>query len=221
MGYRTLTDKSHRRIHAGAQIPSGVDFRSAVRLTRTAERGLLDFVLADDFTVLAALATVTERIGLVAAINTTDTTDTTPFEAARRLATLDHLSGGRTGWRIGSEEASEEFVAVVTAFWDSWAPGAVIADRDTGRYVDPDRIRAFEHRGPRFGVRGVATLPARQEGYPPLVQDFSDRRDDNSRIVLSPDGLDEFVDTQVPLLQQSGRFRTEYAGRTLREHLGL
>lgn len=218
MGYRTLTDKSHRQIHVGAHIPGGTDFRSAVRLARTAERGLFDFVLTEDFAILAALATVTDRIGLVAAI---DTTDTAPFEAARSLATLDHLSDGRAGWRIDSEEESEEFVAVVTAFWDSWAPGAVIADRDTGRYVDRDRIRAFEHRGPRFAVRGVATLPARQEGHPVLVQGFSEYRADNSRFVLPSDGLDEFVDTDVPLLQDSGRFRTEYAGRTLREHLGL
>ena len=38
---------------------------------------------------------------------------------------------------------------------------------------------------------------------------------------LTPHGLDEFVDTVVPLLQERGAFRTGYAGETLREHLGL
>jgi hypothetical protein len=38
---------------------------------------------------------------------------------------------------------------------------------------------------------------------------------------LTPHGLDEFVDTVVPLLQERGAFRTYYAGETLREHLGL
>jgi alkanesulfonate monooxygenase SsuD/methylene tetrahydromethanopterin reductase-like flavin-dependent oxidoreductase (luciferase family) len=38
---------------------------------------------------------------------------------------------------------------------------------------------------------------------------------------VTPDGLDEFADTVVPLLQERGVFRTEYAGTTLREHLGL
>jgi alkanesulfonate monooxygenase SsuD/methylene tetrahydromethanopterin reductase-like flavin-dependent oxidoreductase (luciferase family) len=38
---------------------------------------------------------------------------------------------------------------------------------------------------------------------------------------LTPHGLDNFVDQVVPLLQERGAFRTEYSGRTLREHLGL
>jgi alkanesulfonate monooxygenase SsuD/methylene tetrahydromethanopterin reductase-like flavin-dependent oxidoreductase (luciferase family) len=38
---------------------------------------------------------------------------------------------------------------------------------------------------------------------------------------VTPDGLDEFADTLVPLLQERGVFRTEYVGTTLRDHLGL
>lgn len=36
-----------------------------------------------------------------------------------------------------------------------------------------------------------------------------------------PDGLSDFVDGVVPILQQRGLFRTEYEGQTLRAHLGL
>lgn len=36
-----------------------------------------------------------------------------------------------------------------------------------------------------------------------------------------PTGLEVFVDTVVPLLQKKGIFRTEYKGRTLRDHFGL
>ncbi len=36
-----------------------------------------------------------------------------------------------------------------------------------------------------------------------------------------PDGLQDFVDGVVPILQRRGIFRTGYEGRTLREHLGL
>ncbi|WP_186122266.1 LLM class flavin-dependent oxidoreductase [Burkholderia gladioli] len=36
-----------------------------------------------------------------------------------------------------------------------------------------------------------------------------------------PGGLDDFVEQVVPELQRRGLFRTEYAGSTLREHLGL
>ena len=38
---------------------------------------------------------------------------------------------------------------------------------------------------------------------------------------ITPAGLDEFIDTVVPELQDRGSFRTEYSGTTLRSHLGL
>ncbi|OBG39783.1 F420-dependent methylene-tetrahydromethanopterin reductase [Mycobacterium alsense] len=191
---------------AGSQI----EFESFAHLARTAERGLFDFFFLaeglrlrehrgriydldvvgrpDTFTVLAALAGVTERIGLTGTINTTFNE---PFEVARQFASLDHLSGGRAGWNIvTSSDAftganfrrggfldhadryarAEEFLAVARQFWDSWAPGAVLADVESGVYVDPDRIRGVAHRGPQFDVRGFATLPAGPQGHPILLQ---------------------------------------------------
>ena len=38
---------------------------------------------------------------------------------------------------------------------------------------------------------------------------------------LTPHGLDEFVDTVVPELQDRGVFRTDYEHDTLRGHLDL
>ena len=111
-------------------------------------------------TVLAAVATATSRIGLIA---TASTTYTEPFNLARQFASLDHISNGRVGWNIvtswlaaaagnfgGAGQVShadrharaEEFMAVVKALWDSWADDAVIDDRVGGRYARPDRIRA-------------------------------------------------------------------------------
>ncbi|ORV09277.1 NtaA/DmoA family FMN-dependent monooxygenase [Mycobacterium celatum] len=191
---------------AGSQI----EFDSFVHLARTAERGLFDFFFLaeglrlrehrgriydldvvgrpDTFTVLAALAGVTDRIGLTGTINTTFNE---PFEVARQFATLDHLSDGRAGWNIvTSSDAftganfrrggfldhadryrrAEEFLAVAREFWDSWAPGAVRADVDAGVYVDPIRITTVEHHGPQFDVRGMATLPAGPQGQPVLLQ---------------------------------------------------
>lgn len=155
---------------AGSQI----EFESFAHLARTAERGLFDFFFLaeglrlrehrgrihdldvvgrpDTFTVLAALAGVTDRIGLTGTINTTFNE---PFEVARQFATLDHLSDGRAGWNIvTSSDAftganfrrggflahadryrrAEEFVTVARRFWDSWAPDAVV--RQDGAYVD-------------------------------------------------------------------------------------
>jgi FMN-dependent oxidoreductase (nitrilotriacetate monooxygenase family) len=189
---------------------SQTDFGSFVHMAQTAERGLFDFFFLaeglrlrehrgrihdldvvgrpDTFTVLAALAAVTDRLGLTGTINTTFNE---PFEVARQFATLDHLSDGRAGWNmVTSSDAftgenfrrggfldhsdrykrAEEFLTVAREFWDSWAPDAVVADPRSGIYVDPSRIRVVEHHGPQFDVRGVATLPAGPQGHPVLLQ---------------------------------------------------
>jgi FMN-dependent oxidoreductase (nitrilotriacetate monooxygenase family) len=191
---------------AGSQI----EFDSFVHLARTAERGLFDFFFLaeglrlrehrgriydldvvgrpDTFTVLAALAGVTDRIGLTGTINTTFNE---PFEVARQFASLNHLSGGRAGWNmVTSSDAftganfrrggfldhadrysrAEEFLAVARRFWDSWEADAVLADVEAGVYVHPDRIRSVQHRGPQFDVHGFATLPAGPQGHPILLQ---------------------------------------------------
>jgi FMN-dependent oxidoreductase (nitrilotriacetate monooxygenase family) len=189
---------------------SQIEFDSFVHLARTAERGLFDFFFLaeglrlrehrgrihdldvvgrpDTFTVLAAVAGVTERLGLAGTINTTFNE---PFEVARQFATLDHLSDGRAGWNmVTSSDAftgenfrrggfldhadrykrAEEFITVARAFWDSWAPDAVLTDHDAGIYVSPNRITTVEHYGPQFAVRGVATLPGGPQGHPVLLQ---------------------------------------------------
>ena len=189
---------------------SQIDFESFTHLAQTAERGLFDFFFLaeglrlrehrgrihdldvvgrpDTFTVLAALAAVTDRLGLTGTINTTFNE---PFEVARQFATLDHLSDGRAGWNVVTSsdaftgenfrrggfldhsdryKRAEEFVTVAREFWDSWASDAVIADRESGNYVDPSRIRVVEHRGPQFDVRGPATLPRAPQGHPVLLQ---------------------------------------------------
>src|SRR5580698_511277 len=155
---------------------SHIEFSSFVHLAQTAERAKFDFFFLaeglrlreqrglihdldvvgrpDTFTVLAALAGVTERIGLSGTINSTFNE---PYEVARQFATLDHLSGGRAGWNmVTSSDAftgenfrrggfldhadryrrAEEFLAVAREFWDSWAADAVVADVDSGMYID-------------------------------------------------------------------------------------
>jgi alkanesulfonate monooxygenase SsuD/methylene tetrahydromethanopterin reductase-like flavin-dependent oxidoreductase (luciferase family) len=146
-----------------------LNFASVVHLARTAERGLFDFVLVDGhLTVLAALAAVTQRIGLV---STVDTAAAEPFTVARQLATLDHLCEGRAGWHVTwTDSRTDEFLAVADALWGSWAPDAVVADAEAGIYVDPARVRAVDHRGARYTVRGVATLPSGPQGRPVLLQ---------------------------------------------------
>jgi alkanesulfonate monooxygenase SsuD/methylene tetrahydromethanopterin reductase-like flavin-dependent oxidoreductase (luciferase family) len=198
-----VTDGNRRRVHLAVQLPSGaVDIEAFTQVARTAERGLFDFVLLAEgpqpFPVLAALAAVTERVGLV---GTVDTASRQPFDVARQFATLDHLSDGRAGWHVtaglhaaADYRRAEEFLTVADALWDSWAPDAVVADVAAGVYTRPDRIRAVEHHGEHFDVRGVATLPAGPQGRPVLVHtatspagvDFGARHAD---VVITPPGV--------------------------------
>ncbi|OBF13010.1 LLM class flavin-dependent oxidoreductase [Mycobacterium sp. ACS4331] len=235
----------HRRIHLAAVV-SGTP-GEVVSQARTAERGCFDFVMLreggpDPLTMLAAVSGATEHIGLVAAV---DAESAEPFEVSRQLATLDHLSAGRAGWILAGGEGSartREFVELVAQFWDSWNAGAVLADVDSGSYSDPARIRPVDFAGDHFLAHGLATLPAGPGGHPVLVSDSDfrpvselsgtpDRIADEmvagvhshacDGFMVPADGLSEFVDSVVPVLQARGVLRTGYAGATLREHLGL
>lgn len=139
-------------------------------------------------TLLAALAVSTSRIGLIA---TASTTYTEPFNLARQFASLDHMSGGRIGWNIVTSwlataarnyggaaqvshaeryERAEEFMTVVKGLWDSWADDAVLDDRATGCYTNPQRIRPINHEGTYYRVAGPLNLPRCPQGRPVLVQ---------------------------------------------------
>jgi FMN-dependent oxidoreductase (nitrilotriacetate monooxygenase family) len=139
-------------------------------------------------TVLAAVAVSTSRIGMIA---TASTTYSEPFNLARQFASLDHISNGRVGWNIVTSwlasaagnfgdkgqvshadryTRGEEFMAVVTALWDSWAEDAVIDDRCGGRYARADRIRRINHKGEHYQVAGPLNMPRCPQGRPVLVQ---------------------------------------------------
>ncbi len=190
----------------GAQPERVTDVRYFQQLARTAERGKLDSIFFADglalwgkvrhnalggfepLTLLAALAAVTEHVGLIATVSTTYNE---PFHVARKFASLDHLSGGRAGWNIvtsaSPDEAAnfglaehpeharryqraEEFLEVATKLWDSWADDAVVLDRRSGVYADTDKVRPIEHVGEHFRVRGPLNVPRSPQGYPLLVQ---------------------------------------------------
>ncbi|MFE7773406.1 LLM class flavin-dependent oxidoreductase [Streptomyces sp. NPDC057445] len=142
----------------------------------------------EPLTLLSALAAVTEHVGLIATVSTTFNE---PFHTARKFASLDHLSGGRAGWNIvtsgtveearnfGQEEHLEhslryrrarEFVEVATKLWDSWEDDAIVLDRERGVYADTAKVRAIDHRGEYFGVRGPLNVPRSPQGHPLLVQ---------------------------------------------------
>lgn len=142
----------------------------------------------EPFTLLAALAASTKRIGL---IGTVSTGFTEPYNLARQFASLDHLSRGRAGWNIVTSagdraarnfnravnqehavryERADEFLDVVTALWDSWDDDALQLNRASGQFADPAKVRAIDHIGRHFQVRGPLNIPRPPQGRPLLVQ---------------------------------------------------
>ena len=204
-------------IHTGAwRYPDAVpdanfNFLLIKQLIQTLERGKFDaFFMADHlavlnmpvealkrshtvtsfepFTLLSALAGVTEHIGLMA---TASTTYDEPYHIARRFASLDHISGGRAGWNIvttGNPESARnfgrddhmehderyrrarEFYDVVTGLWDSWADDAFIRDAASGVFFDPKKLHVLNHKGQYLSVRGPLNIARPIQGWPVIIQ---------------------------------------------------
>jgi FMN-dependent oxidoreductase (nitrilotriacetate monooxygenase family) len=141
----------------------------------------------EPLTMLSAIAVGTRRIGLGA---TASTTYGDPFSTARAFASLDHISHGRAAWNAVTTanavsaanfgrahpdhsrryEIADEFVAVVKGLWDCWDDDAIVADRHSGVYIDPARVRSLEHSGPFFTVKGPLNIGRSPQGQPIILQ---------------------------------------------------
>src|SRR6202522_176261 len=142
----------------------------------------------EPFTLLSALAMVTDHIGLIA---TGSTTFDTPYHVARRFASLDHISGGRAGGNIVTTsnpdaalnfghdvhmehaeryKRAREFYDVVTGLWDSFADDAFVRDVESGLFFDPEKMHVLDHKGEYLSVRGPLNIARPVQGWPVIVQ---------------------------------------------------
>lgn len=195
---------------------SHIDFDSFIHFARTAERAKFDFLFLaeglrlreqgneiydldvvgrpDTFTVLAALAAVTDRLGLTGTINSTFNE---PYEVARQFATLDHLSEGRAAWNVVTSwdaftgenfrrggflpredrySRAQEFLATATELFDSWDGSEIAADAGSGTFLRDARAGAFAHRGRHFDIEGRFNVPRSPQGRPVIFQAGTPRR---------------------------------------------
>ena len=189
---------------------SHIEFSSFAHFARTAERAKFDFLFLaeglrlreqggqiydldvvgrpDTFTVLAALAAVTDRLGLTGTINSTFNE---PYEVARQFASLDHLSGGRSAWNVVTSwdaftgenfrrggflpqderySRAKEFLATAHELFDSWSGDEILADRATGAFLRDARAGAFVHQGKHFDIHGRFNVPRSPQGRPVIFQ---------------------------------------------------
>lgn len=167
----------------------------------------------DPMTILSALAVNTNRIGLAF---TAAPLQEPPFNFARRVSTLDHVSNGRIAWNIvtnaqenayrnfGHEKLvahderynwAEEYVDVLYKLWEgSWDEGALLQDRERGIYADPTKVHKIHHVGTYYQVEGphlVAPSPQRtpvlfQAGASAIGRAFGARHAE-AIFIISPD----------------------------------
>ncbi|MFC4071714.1 LLM class flavin-dependent oxidoreductase [Actinoplanes subglobosus] len=186
-----------------------------VRIAQVLEQGLFDFAFVPDalavprslggsfdpavkwgsgtprldpVPVISLMAAVTTRLGVAATVSTGYHE---PYNVARQFATIDHLTGGRSGWNVVTSfqdaEAqnfgrpklpprperyarAEEFLEVTTRLWDSWADDAIVADKVSGVFGRPEAVTAIDHDGERFRVQGPLSVPRPPQGYPVIIQ---------------------------------------------------
>jgi FMN-dependent oxidoreductase (nitrilotriacetate monooxygenase family) len=189
---------------------SHIEFSSFEHFARTAEHGKFDFLFLaeglrlreqngliydldvvgrpDTFTVLAALAAVTDRLGLAGTINSTFNE---PYEVARQFASLDHLSAGRAAWNVVTSwdaftgenfrrggflpqdqrySRARAFLETAWELLDSWHGDEIIADKESGEFLADPQPGIFEHADEHFDIRGQFNVPRSPQGRPVIFQ---------------------------------------------------
>jgi len=140
----------------------------------------------------AYVSVATTNIGLAVELSTAYNK---PFHAARGFASLDYISQGRSAWIINARagqaehynvtgqalpdtatllEQSISFSEIAFQLWDSWEDGAIISDKENGRYVDGDKVHYIHHTDRFYSVRGPLNVPRPPQGYPVIIRDVND-----------------------------------------------
>lgn len=157
-------------------------------ITEPLRRGTQATATLDPSIVAASIGAVTSKLGVAI---TKSATFFHPYELARIFASLDHITRGRVAWNIVTSltqseaqnfghdahldhefryERAEEFVRTAVELWSSWDHDALVLDKETGVFADPEKIRRVEHDGRFFKSRGPLNVPRSPQGRPVLIQ---------------------------------------------------
>lgn len=198
--------------HPSANPEGSLDLNYYREYAALSERGLFDGLFIADtpavsdnewaylfsplepVALLSALAPLTSNIGLIATVSSSFTH---PYNIARQIATLDHLSNGRAAVNIvttGSESAGQnfgldelpthaeryerahEYLEILFQLWDSWDGDAIVLDRDRGVQVRSGSVTPIGFRGKHFAVKGPLDIPRSPQGRPLVYQSGSSER---------------------------------------------
>lgn len=183
----------------------------------------------DTFAILTALAAVTEHLGLTGTINSTFNE---PYEVARQFASLDHLSDGRAAWNVVTSwdaftgenfrrggflpqderySRAKEFLATANELFDSWHGDEIVADQESGTFLDDAKAGAFVHQGRHFDIEGQFNVPRSPQGRPVIFQagDSEEGRE------FAAAGADAIF-SRYATLKEGQAFYTDVKGRLAR-----
>jgi long-chain alkane monooxygenase len=149
----------------------------------------LQIPLNDPSLLIPAMAAATENVGFAF---THSVLQEHPFNFARRVSTLDHLTEGRVAWNIVTSylqnaarnlgygrlpihedryRRAEEYVQVLYKLLEgSWEDDAVVRDLENRIYADPDKIHDIDHVGEFFDVVGPHLSEPSPQRTPVLFQ---------------------------------------------------
>ena len=143
----------------------------------------------DPVVLISAMAYATESLCFTV---TGNATYEMPYSFARRMSTLDHMTGGRLGWNVvtgyldsgaramggdglGPHDeryaVADEFLAGVYRLWEeSWEDGAVLRDKENGLYVDPSKVHAIDFPGKHYRFNTIHATETSPQRTPVIFQ---------------------------------------------------
>jgi len=183
----------------------------------------------DPVPLAVAVGTATTHLGIVA---TMSTLGYPPYLLARAASTIDSLTKGRFAWNIVTSaeelaarnfgmdalpprdlryEMAEEYMQVVNKLFDSWAPDAVVLDRENGIYADHTKVKPIDHDGTYFKVRGPLNTVRSPQGRPVYVQAGSSPTGrsfgaKHADVILSPaSGIDDMREFRADIRTRAAK----------------
>ncbi|MFT3966205.1 MAG: NtaA/DmoA family FMN-dependent monooxygenase, partial [Sphingobium sp.] len=142
---------------------------------------------ADPLILVTLMSQVTKHLGFAVTLTTVGTP---PFLAVRRLGTVDNISGGRLAWNVVTSylendfsalgltrpehdsryDQAEEYMEVAYRLWDAFPADAIIMDKESGRYLDPERIAPVHYEGQYYRCNTLPVMRCSPQGRPLIFQ---------------------------------------------------
>ncbi|UPK97132.1 hypothetical protein LCI18_008067 [Fusarium solani-melongenae] len=155
----------------------------------------VQFPVSEPAVLLSAMAHATKNVGFM---YTTSIFAANPFNFARTISTLDHVTNGRIAWNVVTGASkngarsqglpdikdhdqryaiADEYIDVTYKLWESsWDPEAVVKNPGSGprdgsfAYADPAKVHKIHHKGERYSCEGPHLVEPSPQRVPVIVQ---------------------------------------------------